>query len=79
LRHEAIAFQFGCEKKRAVRLTLNVDLYAKAKAVGIDVSQVAEAALTEALKERLFENLRVETAQDDSGTAIPPRAWHVSA
>ena len=36
-------------KKRTVSLTLNSDLYAKAKERGINASQVAEAALAEAL------------------------------
>ena len=36
-------------KKRTVALTLNSDLYAKAKAQGINMSHVAEAALAEAL------------------------------
>ncbi len=50
--------------KRTVRLTLNGDLYAKAKARGIDVSQVAEAALAEALAARLTEKVRAGIGQD---------------
>ena len=42
-------------KKRTVSLTLNADLYAKAKAEGINASQVAEEALAQALKARLSE------------------------
>ena len=51
-------------KKRTVSLTLNGDLYAKAKAEGINASQVAEAALAEALAARLTEKVRVEIEQD---------------
>jgi antitoxin CcdA len=51
-------------KKRTVSLTLNADLYAKAKAAGINASQVAEEALTQALKARLDEKLRAEIDQD---------------
>lgn len=50
--------------KRTIGLTLNGDLYTKAKAQGIDVSQVAEAALAEALAARLAEKVRAEIAQD---------------
>ena len=51
-------------RKRTVRLTLNGDLYAKAMAHGIDTSQVAEAALAEALAARLAEKIRAEIGQD---------------
>ena len=51
-------------KKRTVSLTLNSDLYAKAKAEGINASQVAEQALAQALKARLVEKLRSEINQD---------------
>jgi post-segregation antitoxin (ccd killing protein) len=51
-------------KKRTVSLTLNSDLYAKAKAEGINASQVAEEALAQALKARLSERLRAEINQD---------------
>jgi post-segregation antitoxin (ccd killing protein) len=51
-------------KKRTVSLTLNSDLYAKAKAQGINASQVAEAALAEALALRLGEEARKEIEQD---------------
>lgn len=51
-------------KKRTVSLTLNGDLYAKAKAHGINASQVAEAALAEALVGRLTEKVRGEIEQD---------------
>lgn len=51
-------------RKRTVSLTLNGDLYAKAKAQGINASQVAEAALAEALAARLTEQVRAEIGQD---------------
>ena len=51
-------------KKRTVSLTLNSDLYAKAKAEGINASQVAEEALAQALKARFVEKLRAEINQD---------------
>ncbi|MBX9944366.1 MAG: type II toxin-antitoxin system CcdA family antitoxin [Reyranella sp.] len=51
-------------RKRTVSLTLNSDLYAKAKAQGINASQVAEAALAEALAARLTEQARAEIGQD---------------
>ena len=51
-------------KKRTVSLTLNADLYTKAKAAGINASQVAEEALTQALRVRLQEKLRAEINQD---------------
>jgi len=51
-------------KKRTVSLTLNGDLYAKAKAQGINASQVAEAALAEALALRLAKKVQAEIEQD---------------
>jgi antitoxin CcdA len=51
-------------RKRTVSLTLNSDLYAKAKAQGINASQVAEAALATALAARLTEKVKAEIAQD---------------
>jgi post-segregation antitoxin (ccd killing protein) len=51
-------------KKRTVSLTVNSDLYAKAKAEGINASQVAEGALAQALKARLVEKLRAEFNRD---------------
>ncbi|MBX9792660.1 MAG: type II toxin-antitoxin system CcdA family antitoxin [Burkholderiaceae bacterium] len=51
-------------KKRTVRLTLNADLYAKAKAHGINASQVAEAALAQALEARSAAKVRAEIAKD---------------
>jgi antitoxin CcdA len=51
-------------KKRTVSLTLNGDLYDKAKAQGINASQVAEAALAEALALRLTKKVQAEIEQD---------------
>lgn len=51
-------------KKRTVSLTLNGDLYAKAKARGINASQVAEAALADALAAREAEEIRVDIEKD---------------
>jgi len=51
-------------KKRTVSLTLNSDLYAKAKAEGINASQVAEAALAEALAAHLALTAKMEIQHD---------------
>jgi antitoxin CcdA len=51
-------------KKRTVSLTLNSDLYDKARSLGINVSQVAEAALAAALRSHLAEVARAEIEQD---------------
>ena len=51
-------------KKRTVSLTLNADLYDKAKAPGIDPSQVAETALARALDARSREKVRAEIEKD---------------
>lgn len=51
-------------KKRTVSLTVNGDLYAKAKAQGINASQVAEAALAEALALRANKKIQAEVEQD---------------
>jgi len=51
-------------RKRTVSLTLNGDLYAKAKARGINASQVAEAALAEALAAREAEEIRADIEKD---------------
>ena len=51
-------------RKRTVSLTLNSDLYAKAKAEGINASHVAEEALAQALKARLSEKVRAEIEKD---------------
>jgi hypothetical protein len=54
-------------KKRTVSVTLNSDLYAKARAQGINASRVAETALAEALAARLTDKVRAEIEQD-----LPP-------
>jgi antitoxin CcdA len=51
-------------RKRTVSLTLNSDLYAKAKGAGIKLSKVAEEALAQALAERLAEQVKAEIRQD---------------
>jgi post-segregation antitoxin (ccd killing protein) len=51
-------------KKQTVSLRFNKDLFAKAKAEGINASVVAEAALAEALAARLAEKVRAEIEQD---------------
>jgi antitoxin CcdA len=51
-------------KKRTVSLTLNGDLCAKAKAQGINISEVAEAALAEALALHLKKRIQAEIEQD---------------
>jgi post-segregation antitoxin (ccd killing protein) len=51
-------------RKRTVSLTLNEDLYAKAKGAGINVSKVAEEALADALAQRLTEQLKADIRRD---------------
>ena len=52
-------------RKRTVSLTLNADLYAKAKSAGINLSKVAEQALAHALAKRLAEqNNEADIRQD---------------
>jgi len=51
-------------RKRTVSLTVNADLYAKARAAGINASRVAEAALAQALAAHQAERLRAEIRQD---------------
>ena len=51
-------------RKRTVSLTLNVDLCAKAKDAGINLSKVAEAALAHALLLRMAEQVRAEIQRD---------------
>jgi antitoxin CcdA len=50
--------------KQTVSLTLNSDLYSKAKQLGINSSQVAEEALNVAVTARLTEKLKAEILQD---------------
>lgn len=51
-------------KKKTVSLTLNGDLYAKAKAHGINASRVAEAALAQALAAREADEIRTDIEKD---------------
>lgn len=51
-------------KKKTVSLTMNGDLYAKAKARGINASQVAEAALAAALAAREADEIRADIEKD---------------
>lgn len=50
--------------RRTVSLTLNGDLYAKAKEAGLNVSRVAETALAQALAEQAAMALREELRRD---------------
>lgn len=47
-------------RKQTVSLTINGDLYAKAKHMGINTSQVAEEALASEVQRRWKEELRQE-------------------
>lgn len=50
--------------KRTVSLTINPDVYAQAKKLGINASQVAEEALIQQVARRKAELLRAESRQD---------------
>lgn len=50
--------------KQTVSLTLNSDLYAQAKGLGINASQVAEEALAAELARRHAERVRAEIRAD---------------
>jgi antitoxin CcdA len=50
--------------KRTVSLTINSDLYAQAKKLGINASQVAEEALAQQVARRTAERLKAEIRQD---------------
>jgi antitoxin CcdA len=50
--------------KRTVSLTINSDLYAQAKKLGINASQVAEEALIQQVARRKAEQLQAEIKQD---------------
>jgi antitoxin CcdA len=58
------AFFDRAARKKTVSLTLNADLYARAKAAGLNASRVAEDALARALAERATEQARLEIRQD---------------
>lgn len=51
-------------RKRTVSLTLNEDLYRRAKSEGINASQIAEEALAAALAKRLSAKVKREIEQD---------------
>ena len=50
--------------KQTVSLTINSDVYAQAKQLGINASQVAEEALIQHVARRKAEQLRAEIEQD---------------
>lgn len=50
--------------KQTVSLTINSDLYAQAKKLGINASQVAEEALAQQVARRKAEQLKAEIRQD---------------
>ena len=50
--------------KQTVSITLNSDLYAKAKSIGINTSKVAEEALAQEYAQRRSEVLLAEIRQD---------------
>ena len=50
--------------KQTVSLTINSDLYAQAKRLGINTSQVAEEALAHEVARRNAERLREEVRKD---------------
>lgn len=50
--------------KQTVSLTINSDLYAKAKSLGINASRVAEEALADAYAARADEILKVQIAEE---------------
>jgi antitoxin CcdA len=54
--------------KQTVSLSINSDLYAQAKKLGINASQVAEEALIEQVARRKAEQLRAEIRQDLEAT-----------
>ncbi len=51
-------------RKQTVSLTLNSDLYARAKELGINASQVAEEALDYIVAKRVAELVKAEIQQD---------------
>ena len=50
--------------KRTVSVTLNSDLYSKAKSLGINTSRVAEEAIADEYAKRCSETLKAELLQD---------------
>jgi antitoxin CcdA len=55
--------------KQTVSITLNSDLYAKAKSIGINTSKVAEEALAQEYAQRRSEVLLAEIRQDLAAVA----------
>lgn len=55
--------------RRRISLNVNGDLYARTKAAGIDVSEVAEVALAEALRRKQTEALHEQIRQDREALA----------
>lgn len=55
--------------KQTVSLTINSDLYAQAKKLGINASQVAEEALIQQVVRRKAEQLRAEIRRDLEATS----------
>jgi len=51
-------------KRRTVSLTLNADLVARSRALGINISQVAEAALVQAFETAEKAAVRAELKED---------------
>jgi post-segregation antitoxin (ccd killing protein) len=56
--------------KQTVSITLNSDLYAKAKSLGINTSKVAEEALAREYSARRSEALAAEVQQDLAAVEI---------
>ena len=50
--------------KQTVSLTINGDLYARAKRLEINASQIAEQALSDEVQRRLVGQIKVEVLQD---------------
>jgi antitoxin CcdA len=50
--------------KQTVSLTINSDLHAQAKRLGINASQIAEEALAQEVTRRTAERLKAEIRQD---------------
>jgi post-segregation antitoxin (ccd killing protein) len=55
--------------KQTVSITLNSDLYAKAKSIGINTSKVAEEALAQEYAQRRSDVLLAEIRQDLAAVA----------
>ena len=51
-------------RKRTVSLSLNSDLFARAKAAGLNASKLAEEALARALDARMAEQAKAEAVRD---------------